>query len=324
MEFPLQSKDKYKARIRFRPYVTIPPDISSKVGVSEQEATNSADLQSGTQTPTLDERRSFISGTREVRHYDEVVLFMPRQVQVVDGVNIQNLDLGAFGAGIERGVGSGSGVVEALASNTMNTISSFMDALSGNLDAEGARAFASRTSAMFSSDNVSGAVQSALRTTPNPNTRMIFRSVNIREFAFDFLMTPTSEAESQAIKQIVHTFRKHLYPKTIELEGTGIPIAYRFPNTFQIDMYYGSQNLSEINPSLKFQRMYLRQFTANYNPNSMGFYKNGEFNEVQISMAFTETKALTYEDVASDREKIYDDLLSRYGRDAYASRGDRS
>lgn len=323
MEFPLENKDKYKARIRFRPYITIPPNISTKIGISEQESVNSSDLQSSSQNPTLDQRNPIISKTQEVRHSDEIVLFMPRQVQIMDGVNIQNLDFGAFGTGVERAISSGSGIAEALASNTMSTITSFMDALSGNIDAEGARVLASRTSSMFTPESVSGSIQSALRTTPNPNTRMIFKSVNIREFAFDFTMIPTSEAETQSIKKIIHTFRKHLYPKTIELEGTGIPIAYRFPNTFQIDMYYGDQNLSEINPSLKFQRMYLRQFTSTYNPNSMGFYKKGDFNEVQITLAFTETKALTYDDIASEREQIYDGLIDTYGRDAYASRGFR-
>lgn len=125
-------------------------------------------------------------------------------------------------------------------------------------------------------------------------------------------MIPTSPAETEEIKKIVHTFRKHLYPKTIELEGTGIPIAYRFPNVFQIDMYYGDKNLGDINPSLKFQRMYLRNFSANYNPNSMGFHKNGDFNEVQISLTFTETKALTYEDIASEMEQTRDFIHENY------------
>lgn len=320
-EFPLENQRTYDARIRFRPYVIIPPDINTKIANSSREAENSADAQTTIggddilfSQPVLDARRKnpLVSKTREKRHPDEVRLYMPPQIQIVDGVNIQNLDLNAFGAGVERGIQTGSGPIEAIAEGTMNGINSFVDALRGNLDAEGARAFASRTSAMFSSDTTSGAIQSALRTTPNPNTRMIFRSVNIREFSFDFIMIPTSPAETEEIKKIVHTFRKHLYPKTIELEGTGIPIAYRFPNVFQIDMYYGDKNLGDINPSLKFQRMYLRNFSANYNPNSMGFHKNGDFNEVQISLTFTETKALTYEDIASEMEQTRDFIHENY------------
>ena len=338
--FPLENADKYKGQIRFVPIVTIPPKINEKIKSSSDEASNSSDGgiaggvtrggrfgdgSRGNGGESLSTNRGSIIGkTQEVPRFDEqIVLYMPPSVQIFDGVNIQNLDLNTFGAGVEAGVKSGSGPLEAVASASMDQISSFMDALSGNLDTERAQVFASRAAAMFGTDTVSGAVSSALRVTPNPNTRMIFRSVNIREFSFDFRMVPTSEAESQAIKRIVHLFRKNLYPKTIELEGTGIPIAYRFPNTFQVEMYYGNQKLSDRNPDLKFKRMYLRQFTANYNPNGMGFYKNGDFNEVSISLSFTETRALTYEDVATEDEAGRDNLIDQYGSEAQASRGFR-
>lgn len=322
--FPLENRDQYKGQIRFIPIVTIPPKINNKVDVSSNEASNSADVQGGAGESLTQNRLPTIGKTQEVYRRDEqVVLYMPPSLQIFDGVNIQNLDLNVFGAGVEGGIKSGSGALEAVASSSMNQISSFMDALSGNLDTQGAQVFASRAAAMFGSDTISGAVSSALRVTPNPNSRMIFRSVNIREFAFDFKMVPTSEAESQAIKRIVHLFRKNLYPKTIELEGTGLPIAYRFPNTFQVEMYYGNKKLSDLNPDLKFQKMYLRQFTTNYNPNGMGFYKNGDFNEVTISLSFTETRALTYGDVASAGETGRDNLIDQEGARGFASRGFR-
>lgn len=331
--FPLENRDQYKGQIRFIPIVTIPPSINEKVRTATTEAGNSSDGQApggatrggifgdglrGNSGQTLTSNRSaVISKTQERPRFDEqVVLYMPPSVAIFDGVNIQNVDFGAFGTGVEMGINAGSGPIQALVSSTETQISSFMDALSGNLDPEGARVVASRTASMFGSDTVSGAVSSALRITPNPNTRMIFKSVNIREFAFNFKMIPTSQAESQAIKRIVHLFRKNLYPKTIDLEGTGgngIPIAYRFPNTFQIEMYYGNKKLSELNPDLKLGKMYLRQFTANYNPNGMGFYKNGDFNEVDISLSFTETRALTYDDVASAGEADRDNLFDQGG-----------
>jgi hypothetical protein len=328
--FPLENRDQYKGQIRFIPIITTPPSINEKVRTATTEAGNSSDGQApggatrggifgdglrgnGGQTLTSD-REAVINRSRESRRLDEqVVLYMPPSVAIFDGVNIQNVDFGAFGAGVEMGLNAGSGPIQALVSSTETQISSFMDALSGNLDPEGARVVASRTASMFGSDAVSGAVSSALRVTPNPNTRMIFRSVNIREFAFNFKMIPTSQAESQAIKRIIHLFRKNLYPKTIDLEGAGIPIAYRFPNTFEIEMYYGGKKLSELNPDLKLGKMYLRQFTANYNPNGMGFYKNGDFNEVDISLSFTETRALTYDDVASEGEAFRDNLFDQTG-----------
>lgn len=323
--FPLENLERYKGQIRFRPFITRPPDITKKIVFSSNEASNSSDFGAGGVGVSFTGEGSspIVSAAQEVPTYEEIVLYMPPQVQIVDGVNIQNIDLGALGAGVEAGIRAGSGPLESIISNTGNQISSFLDALTGNIDAEGARAVAARTAAMFGTDGIPGAVQSAVAVVPNPNTRMIFRSVNIREFAFDFRMIPTSQAETEAIKNIIHSFRKNLYPKTIELEGTGIPVAYRFPNIFKIDMWYDGKNLSDSNPDLRFQNMYLRQFTANYNPNNMGFYKSGDFNEVQITLAFTETKALTFDDVSSDQERYSDWLIETYGRDAFRSRGIR-
>lgn len=328
-KFPLENLERYKGQIRFRPFINRPPDITGKIGIAGVEAANSSDLGGGGGGPSFEttgrggSNNPIISASQEIPTYEEIVLYMPPTVQIMDGVNIQNIDLGSLGAGVEAGIRAGSGPIESIISNTGNQISSFLDALTGNIDAEGARVVASRTAAMFGTDGIPGAIQSAVAVVPNPNTRMIFRSVNIREFAFDFRMIPTSQAETEAIKAIIHSFRKNLYPKTIELEGTGIPVAYRFPNIFKIDMWYNGKNLSDSNPDLRFQNMYLRQFTANYNPNNMGFYKSGDFNEVQITLAFTETKALTFDDVSSEEEQYSNWLIDTYGRDAFRSRGFR-
>ena len=130
-----------------------------------------------------------------------------------------------------------------------------------------------------------GAVRSGTRTTINPNTRALFNSVPLREFAFNFKLIPTSRDETQVIKDIIKFFRTELYPEVITIGNDGgITAGYELPNIFQIKMEYKEQKqlATKILPS------YLRNFSATYNASSMGFLEGGDFSEVDISMSFVE------------------------------------
>ena len=41
----------------------------------------------------------------------------------------------------------------------------------------------------------------------------------------------------------------------------------------------------------------MQSFQATYNPNGMGFHKEGQWNEVHITMSFSESKALSKSDI---------------------------
>jgi len=192
---------------------------------------------------------------------------------------------------------AGSGIGTAVGAALQDGMGSLIETLKGNVSGDAASLGASRLAAGLPGPGTD-AVRGSLRVTPNPNTRMMFRSVNIREFSFDFKMVPTSKREQEEIKNIVSFFRINLYPEVIKLEGTGgnsIDAGYKFPNLFEIKLMYEGKDLSKDNPNLSFKHMYLKAFTASYNSTG-GFYKDGEFNEVSIQVSFAEEFTLNKDD----------------------------
>ena len=81
-----------------------------------------------------------------------------------------------------------------------------------------------------------------------------------------------------------------MYPE--DVAPAGIPVGYKFPYKFVINMRYrGKKVATGILPC------FLENFDTNYNPNSMGMMKDGNFPEVTIAMSFIESRTLRKTDI---------------------------
>ena len=71
-------------------------------------------------------------------------------------------------------------------------------------------------------DGTALAVKQASGVTLNPNTRSLFKSVALREFAFQFKFIAKSKKEADEVRKIIKFFRTELYPEALteELELT--------------------------------------------------------------------------------------------------------
>ena len=306
--FPIENRDKYKAYIRFTPIIKNGPTYQTRASASETQSSsdNVSSAREGFIEKTAKSivensfsifNNSGITGATERRGDQSVALYMPTPITIQDGVSIETASLGILGEGASRAMDAGSGIAGAAASAISEGMGSLIDTLKGNLTGSAAALGASRLAAGLPGAGTD-AVRGSLRVTPNPNTRMIFRAVNIREFSFDFKMVPTSKREQYEIRNIITFFRSNLYPETIKLEGTGgasIDAGYKFPNLFEIKLMYDGKDLAKDNPNLSFKHMYLKSFTASYNSTG-GFYKDGEFNEVSIQVSFAEEFTLNKAD----------------------------
>jgi len=144
-------------------------------------------------------------------------------------------------------------------------------------------------------DGMSPAVRSATRIATAVNQRTLFSQVNIRNFAFAFKMIANNEQEAREIKNIVKFFRQELYPEKIPLGESGVPLGFKFPNMFEIDI----KNRFGENPAFKIQRCYLRDIQTSFNATAAGMHTDGQFIEVDISLSFQEIVAL-------DKAKVRD------------------
>jgi hypothetical protein len=178
---------------------------------------------------------------------------------------------------------------QAVAKNIGSIIGAAAGALGGGVVAGGLGAIAGSNIG----EGLGAAASSATRTASAPNTRTLFENVQMREFSFDFKMIASNEREANEVKNIVKMFRQELYPEKIPLGTSGMPLAYKFPNIFEIEVKNRFQN----NPGFKIQRCYLTNVQTTFNEVAKGMFVDGNFIETSISLTFAEIVAL-------DKQKV--------------------
>jgi hypothetical protein len=311
LEYPLNNPDDYKGRVIFNVMKEPETDLGNVLGLvvdtakalaqresllnvagenpeDQQKAIESAKGQSpGTQTIT--KRKPLATLGRQVS------LYIPAGLQFRDNVAYDNMQIGGMGAAAEAGLQSGKGAVNALLEQTGKTLGS---AFVGAANADVAKLATVKIMSRFP-DEVAGAFRSAGQVTTNPNTRVLFKEVALREFAFAFKFIATSPKEAEEIKEIIKLFRTELYPEniTVPLVGAGseISVGYRFPNKFQINLEYDGEEIAT-----RIKPCYLRDVNVTYNNTAMAMHSDGNFQEIEMSLSFQETRTLNRKDVEED------------------------
>lgn len=307
LEYPLNNPDEYKGRLVFNVMEEPETDLGNlaeaasnivKAGVDKlSEITGQTPAQTKQSVkehkegaegnvPIIKERPLITLGR-------QVSLYLPAGLQYRDNVTYENFDLGGAGAGAEAALQGGSGAIAGLIEGGMSTLSA---GLKGSANKDLAKLGAVKL-AMKGPDEVAGAFRSAGGVTTNPNTRVLFKSVGLREFSFAFKFLATSAREAEEIKEIIKLFRTELYPDTINIPvGTSeISIGYRFPNKFQITVEYdGDEIATRIKPC------FLRDVSVTYNNTSMSMHEDGNFTEIEMSLSFQETRTLSRKDVEEE------------------------
>ena len=130
------------------------------------------------------------------------------------------------------------------------------------------------------------------RTIINPNIRALFKGVGLREFTFQFKMIARSQLEAEVIRQIIEHFRTEMYPEALDVGGADI--GFRFPNLFEIIFNYkGVPNKN----MPKLMLCYLRNVSTTINPTGGAFRRDGQPNEVDLTLSFVEHRTLDKRDI---------------------------
>lgn len=316
LQYPLEASNEYRGKIQFSiasskstgTEAPVPPllqrnpppaSIALPTGGGGGGASSLASLGGDVLASFVGnsaERNSTAQPTKSVSG-GGVTLYLPPGLQYRDNVAYEGTDLGVVGAFAERGVSLG----ESLLENTQSLIEGLKgDAIAGQnelakLAAVEAAKLNPKNLLGASAGGVAAAAQVRAGVTLNPNTRVLFKRVNLREFAFSFKLIAKSGDEAQSIEDIVKFFRTQLYPETFSVSGVGV--GYKFPELFNIDIsYQGSGPDSTWNPP-KIKQCYLRDVGTTYNATAMSFHKDGKPMEVDLSLSFMESAALERADV---------------------------
>lgn len=217
---------------------------------------------------TIREKASFDSGypfvsfefvKRALPENASVYLYLPPGFSVPDGAAYGNVDLGAVGSGVNSPLTTGE--KESIAN----------EALGKALNEVGA-------ASVFTNRKIKAG--EAL----NPNTVLQFDNVAVRSFNFTFKLVAESQSEARQALIIENLFRAALYP---EVKNR---LYLEYPPTFKIKFYHGDKENIYM-PQI--QECFLANITTTYNAGSNMFHADGSPSEVDMSLTFTETKAMT-------------------------------
>lgn len=296
-QFPYDNRDDYPGKIIFRAFATPVPDVSvpgiAAIGENIPEFFES--LFEGGAVESRDPIYGpEVSEDRRIYRGNKVTLYLPQAITFADNVEYDaSVQLGPAGGVGESLLNRGSNASSAIAAVLSESTSAFNDLITGGTGASGpaARLAAARIAQAGPTrfGNLGEVASSFLRVTINPNKRTLFRSVNIREFSFQFKMIANSAREAQEIENIIKFFREELYPLVV---NNAEAIGFNFPNLFDIQMKYNNQPVAtKIKPS------YLRNVQITYNPSSMGWHIDGKPSEVDMTLAFVEERTLSKADI---------------------------
>lgn len=307
-KFPLSREDQYKGQLVFRSIV-LPPTDADVVGQGIREAVNAQKAEKAAKVYAAEQKRqaTFNQKVGDMLQFNGksegnqptlrtpisgnsdsfVSLYLPPGLQFREAATYDNIDMGIGGATIEQGISSGSGLVKSMFSAGKDELENLVDGFIGG----GAGGLAAVRASKYFGETVQNGVRAGLRITPNPNTRALFKSVPLREFTFQFKLTPESEKESEQIRQIIKWFRTAQLPGNISLGN--LSVGYEFPNPMQITALYNGKLI----PGTKFLPAYLRDIQVVYNSQNMSFYKGGDWSSVDLSVSFMETVPLTSKDI---------------------------
>ncbi len=139
-------------------------------------------------------------------------------------------------------------------------------------------------------------------TIINPNTNTTFSGNGVRSFNFSYKFVPESEEETNTIKRIIRRFKGLSYAGfTRDQTGVSDPatLLLSYPCKWEIKFLKTAEGgaLYENQFMPKLFECYLTTVETNYNPNANIFFNNAAPVEIDLSVTFQETRALTRNDI---------------------------
>ena len=211
----------------------------------------------------------------------------PSNIAISDTASYSTIDLGALGgaasSALQAGAGAEGGVKAKIGAAGANVVNQARSLKGGEIAALAAGALP---------DAMGDKVRFNTKTLVNPNTNTTFTGNGVRTFSFNFKMIARSQKEAQEIQKIHATFRKFSYADS---NGNQQNLTLRYPPVWRIRFLDGQQNENIYIP--KIYSCYLTSVSSTFNSTSATFHTDGSPLEVDISISYQETRALTRYDI---------------------------
>lgn len=306
IEYPRRRSPLHKSKMVFQAVKVTAPSATLRFSASQ-----TADETTGSGSVPQRTLANVKGGGNTLKTHiiggEGVSLFVPVGFSVSDNMNYNEASLGTAGAvvatGINQGLGIGGSALKAI-QEAGNSIFDFFRGMAGSGDLSRLAAVRGADLVPGIPDNVRSAIGLTARVTLNPNIRTQFQGVGIREFSFNLKFIPNSPEESADVKNIIKFFRFHSYPEEIGQIGS-FSAGYDYPNMFKIRLLSEGENGIFKNIGTPIKLCYLKSVQHVYNPTSAVLHSDGSPTEIDLTLSFTEYKALSRKDVINEDDDIF-------------------
>ena len=230
----------------------------------------------------------------------ELFLQIPQGFAVGDTLAYGSMNLGQIGKAGQQALdavangaaaGSMSGVLDGIGRTAKGLAGQVSSVNNPTVKTAGLAQIANKAG-LVPSGIVTAAAEAAMynqRSVLNPNQVTTFNGANVRSYSFSFKLVGTTASENHTIRDLVDRLRLNAYP-------AGNDIVIEYPSEFSITFLRA--NSSEVNKYISpIFTCYLMSLTTAYNGTANSFYEDGAPLEVDITLGFQETKALTRDDL---------------------------
>lgn len=228
----------------------------------------------------------------------------PAGIEISDQATYNTIDLGALGGALNQAIEAG----KSAAGGAKGKFKAGSNALLGQV--KDARAGEIAAIAAMALPGYGDKLQFKAKTILNPNTNTTFSGNSVRSFTFAFKMIARSESEAKEIQKIHQTFRKYTYADS---NGNQQNLTLRYPPVWRIRFLDGQKNENKYIP--KIYSCYLQGVQSSFNSTAPVFHTDGSPLEVDVSISFQETRALTRFDI----ETLGSDANRGIGADGLAT-----
>jgi hypothetical protein len=130
----------------------------------------------------------------------------------------------------------------------------------------------------------------------NPNQQVMFDSIPLREFSFEFIFMPKSKQETDDVKDIIEAFKMYSRPRTVE--GT-YGMIFVPPSIFKIDFRFLNGRNKYVN---KVADSVCTNVEIDYTPNGWSTHQDGSPVNIKMKVQFKELSLIDRDGATSVNE----------------------
>jgi len=223
---------------------------------------------------------------------DSIALYLPPSVRDTTTAEYENTSTGLVGMFAGKGLDFTRDFInkdfDAASAEALDAGADFMAEVAK-------RSGAAFVDALAGTDSSLALLNRGFGRADNPFMEVLFTTMGVREFTYNFNFAPRNSDETAEVQQIIQLFRFHMAPEMQQANSRYLTL----PSEFDIHyMFKGKDGQGRENDYFnRITTCVLVSVDVNYTPNGVRSFEDGSPTQIQMGLSFRETEILTKEKI---------------------------